>query len=216
MQLIVGLGNPGQRYVWTPHNLGFHVLDLLSAEATAEPPMQSFTRIGTGQYYVANQQPKVPVKWKPFARAQIAHGYFENNEVTLAKPGTYMNDSGRAVRFLLEQQALSLTNLIVVLDDFSLPWGCLRIRQQGSSGGHKGLASIIDSLGTNEFTRVRVGVQPNNPMVDLSEYVLTPLKAERREFAVTMVGNALEAIRAILKDGPAWAMGMFNNKVFVG
>ena len=188
MWLIVGLGNPGAEYAWTPHNLGFLVVDRLAERAGARvqrPEAKSYT-----------------------GRARLA-----GQDVLLAKPQTYMNASGMAVRELAERFAAAPQEIVVVNDDVALPWGMLRIRERGSAGGHNGLKSIIGALGSGEFIRVRMGIQPQHPVADLAAYVLRPIRKGAREEAVALVEAAADAVELILSEGTRKAMGRFNRKV---
>lgn len=188
MRLIVGLGNPGPDYAHTPHNLGFAVIEQLAEKA----------RIRRRQRQ---------------ARAQTWRGRLDASEVLLAQPETYMNASGVAVASLLRARKLTPADLIVILDEAALPWGMLRIRERGSAGGHKGLESVIAAVGTSEFLRVRLGIQPpQGTGDDLTEYVLTRLSPEERRQAEEMVAEAAEAVRVILREGPSRAMARFNRR----
>ncbi|MBI4461846.1 MAG: aminoacyl-tRNA hydrolase [Acidobacteria bacterium] len=192
MRLIVGLGNPGTRYQDTPHNLGFRVVERLAEEAGG--------KLGQRE-----------------AQARTARTRLEGSEVVLAQPQTFMNASGLAVAALLARYRLSPADLIVVADDVALPWGTLRIREQGSAGGHNGLASIIGALDSDAFVRVRVGIRPESevsgPADDLADYVLSPLPSRARVWAEEAVEQAAEAVRAILRDGTKRAMTRFNRRV---
>jgi PTH1 family peptidyl-tRNA hydrolase len=188
MWLIVGLGNPGPEYAWTPHNLGFFVVDRLAELAGARVE-------------------------RPESKALIGLGRLGEHDVALAKPQTYMNSSGLAVRGLLERFEIAPQNLIVVFDEVALPWGDIRIRERGSAGGHNGMKSIIGALGTMEFIRIRLGVQPERPVADLGSYVLHPMRRAQLESAAEMVDNAAEAVQIILQDGAARAMSRFNRRV---
>jgi peptidyl-tRNA hydrolase, PTH1 family len=188
MRLIVGLGNPGPEYAWTPHNLGFFVVDRLA------------------------ERGGIRVE-RPEAKAYIGRGKLAGQEVLLAKPQTYMNVSGLAVRELLERFECDPAEMIVVYDDVALPWGMLRIRERGSAGGHNGLKSLIGALGTHEFARVRLGVQPEDPVGDLASYVLCPMGRNELEIAAEMVVEAAEAVETILAEGAHCAMNRFNRRV---
>jgi peptidyl-tRNA hydrolase, PTH1 family len=188
MRLIVGLGNPGSQYDWTPHNIGF-----LAVDAIAERAGIRVTR--------------------PEAKSLVGIGKLAGDDVVLAKPQTFMNLSGTAVRMLLERYECGPEELVVLSDEAMLPWGMLRIRERGSAGGHNGLNSIIGSIGTNEFTRVRVGVQPERPMGDMADYVLGVMRKPEREFAAQMANEAAEAVEMILSDGVGKAMTRFNKRV---
>jgi PTH1 family peptidyl-tRNA hydrolase len=188
MKVIVGLGNPGAQYDWTPHNVGF-----LAVDAIAERAGIRVTR--------------------PESKSQVGVGKLAGEEVVLAKPQTYMNLSGAAVRMLLERYEAGPEDLIVLSDEAMLPWGSIRIRERGSAGGHNGLNSIIGSLGTNEFIRVRLGVQPEHPMGDMADYVLGVMRKPEREIALQMAQDAAQAVEAILTEGVGKAMTRFNKRV---
>ena len=158
MRLIVGLGNPGPEYEWTPHNMGFLAVDGIAGRAGIR-----ITR--------------------PEAMSFIGRGKFAGEEVILAKPQTMMNLSGGAVARLLERYECDPAEMIVLIDDVDLPWGMLRIRERGSAGTHNGLKSIVSSLHTSEFIRVRLGIQPEKIWGDLRDYVLTKLGRAEREIA---------------------------------
>ena len=188
MRVIVGLGNPGSQYDWTPHNIGF-----LAVDAIAERAAIRVTR--------------------PESKSQVGVGTLAGEGVVLAKPQTYMNLSGAAVRMLLERYEAGPEDLIVLSDEAMLPWGTIRIRERGSAGGHNGLNSIIGSLGTNEFIRVRLGVQPEHPLGDMADYVLGVMRKPEREIAVQLAQDAAQAVEAILTEGVGKAMTRFNKRV---
>ncbi|HKW87607.1 MAG TPA: aminoacyl-tRNA hydrolase [Candidatus Acidoferrales bacterium] len=187
MRIIVGLGNPGRKYDWTPHNLGFHVVDLL-----AERWNVRVTR--------------------PEAQSLMGLGHVTSEDVILAKPQTYMNSSGHAIADLLERNGADSTALILVSDEIALPWGMIRIRERGSAGGHNGLKSVIAALGTDEFLRVRLGIKPKFSVPDLAVYDLAPMGREVRKAAEEMIASAADAVEAILTDGASRAMSKFNRK----
>lgn len=188
MRLIVGLGNPGPEYAWTPHNLGFLVVDRLAERAGIRVE-------------------------RPEAKAYIGKGRLAGQDVVLAKPQTYMNASGMAVGELVQRLETEPSEMIVVSDDVALPWGMLRIRERGSGGGHNGLESIISALGSDEFIRVRVGIRPEHPVRDLSAYVLMQLPRGDREDVLEIAAEAADAVEMILADGTAKAMAKFNRRV---
>ena len=187
-RLIVGLGNPGPEYEWTPHNLGFLTIDELARRAGIRVT-------------------------RPEAKSQVGRGELTGQEVILAKPQTMMNLSGMAVRMLLDKYESEPSQLIVISDEVALPWGMLRIRERGSAGGHNGLKSVIDAIGTNEFIRVRLGVGPEKVWGDLADYVLCPMGRAEREIAAQLVDDADNAVEMILKDGVSAAMTQFNRRV---
>ena len=188
MRLIVGLGNPGPEYEWTPHNLGFLTIDELARRAGIRVT-------------------------RPEAKSQVGRGELTGQEVILAKPQTMMNLSGMAVRMLLDKYESEPSQLIVISDEVALPWGMLRIRERGSAGGHNGLKSVIDAIGTNEFIRVRLGVGPEKVWGDLADYVLCPMGRAEREIATQLVEDGSNAVETILKDGVSTAMTQFNRRV---
>jgi len=188
MRVIVGLGNPGTQYDWTPHNIGF-----LAIDAIAERAGIRVTR--------------------PESKSHVGLGKLAGEDVVLAKPQTFMNLSGGAVRMLLERYECGPEDLIVLSDEAMLPWGMLRIRERGSAGGHNGLNSIIGSLGTNEFIRIRLGVQPEHPLGDMADYVLGVMRKPEREIAGQMAVETAEAVAMILTEGVGKAMTRFNKRV---
>ena len=188
VKLIVGLGNPGEEYRLTPHNLGFMVIDRLAGECG------------------------VNVR-RPEAQALTATAELSGTEVILAKPQTYMNLSGLAVERLLRNYDLGPAHLLVVVDEIELPLGMLRVRPQGSAGGHNGLKSIIGAIGTDDFARLRIGVGPGRPVEDYASYLLAPFSSRESASAKEMIDQASEAVRMILSDGMQEAMNRFNRKV---
>lgn len=187
MRLIVGLGNPGADYEWTPHNVGFLAIDALAR--------RSGIRVT-----------------RPEAKSLIGRGTLAGQEVILAKPQTMMNLSGVAVRMLLERYEAGPAETIVLLDEVDLPWGMLRIRQRGRNSTHHGLQSIISAIGGDEFIRVRLGVRPEKMWGDRKDYVLSPMGREERQIAEEMAATAADAVELILTEGVERAMSKFNRK----
>jgi peptidyl-tRNA hydrolase, PTH1 family len=186
VKLIVGLGNTGIEYQFTPHNLGFLTIDRLANDIGVE---------------VRNRN----------CRALTARAVIEEQQVLLAKPETYMNLSGMAVRELVgKYEADPGKDLIVVYDELDLPLGRIRIRQRGSSAGHNGMESIIGALGTQEFLRVRLGVGPEKKVSDGAKYLLSPFRKAQLKVLDEILDAASDAVRVILKAGPAAAMNRFN------
>jgi PTH1 family peptidyl-tRNA hydrolase len=191
VKLIVGLGNPGIEYQFTPHNLGFLTIDRIASDRGVE---------------VKNRQ----------CRAITARTVIGSETVLLAKPETYMNLSGLAVRELLAKHDLRPeADLIVIYDELDLPLGTIRIRQRGSSAGHNGMESIIGALGTQEFLRIRLGIAPERKIRDGVKYVLTPFRKAQLKKIDQVLDSAAEAVNVILTEGPAAAMNRFNRKVEV-
>jgi PTH1 family peptidyl-tRNA hydrolase len=187
MRLIVGLGNPGPEYVWTPHNLGFLVIDRLAERAG------------------------IRVR-RPEGKSLVGLGKLAGSEVVLAKPQTFMNASGLAVRDLLGRFDADPARLIVITDDAALPRGTLRIRKRGSAGGHNGLKSVIGTLQSDEFIRIRIGIGPAEPGEDLAEYVLRPMDDRDFEQAAESIDRSVEAVEMILENGVDAAMNRFNRR----
>jgi PTH1 family peptidyl-tRNA hydrolase len=189
MKLIVGLGNPDQEYEATWHNLGFRVIDALGG------------RLSVRRFRVESE-------------AQVAPAELEDQRVVLIKPQTYMNLSGNAVRPLLERHGdADPANLIVVCDDIALPLGMVRVRGQGSAGGQKGLKSIIERLGTQQFCRVRLGIKPDHPVGDLAEFVLSRIPRRQNSDVEEMIELAADAVETVATRGVAEAMQAFNRRV---
>ena len=188
MRLIVGLGNPGIEYAWTPHNLGFLVVDALAEDAGIRVT-------------------------RPEAKSFVGLGQIAGQEVVLAKPQTMMNLSGLAVKELVSRAECETSDLIVVYDDVALPWGMLRVRERGTAGGHNGLKSVIGALGTTEFTRVRLGVKPEKDRGDLKEYVLRQIRRDEEEMVADEIEQGAEAVKVILAEGTPSAMNRFNRRV---
>src|SRR3984885_12598748 len=170
MRLIVGLGNPGMEYAWTPHNLGFLVVDALADDANirvTRPESKSFVGLG-----------------------QIA-----GREVVLAKPQTMMNLSGLAVRELVSRAESEPSDVIVICDDIALPWGMLRIRERGTAGGHNGLKSVISAIGATELVRVRLGVKPKKTRGDLKEYVRRQIRRDEEDLLAEEIEQGAKAVK---------------------
>lgn len=182
-KLIVGLGNPGTRYAETRHNLGFWVLEELARRLGAEPP-------------------------QPDCHALVSRA----RGLVLAWPQTFMNRSGHAVRCLLERHGHPVEDVLIVFDDVTLPLGKLRLRRAGSPGGHRGLESVLESLGTDEVPRLRAGIRDETtPAGDaLVEFVLAPFLEVEREAVETLVGRAADACEAWAAEGIEVAMQRFN------
>jgi peptidyl-tRNA hydrolase, PTH1 family len=188
VKLIVGLGNPGIEYQFTPHNLGFLTIDRIANDLGIE---------------VRNRQ----------CRALTARATIAGEPVVLAKPETYMNLSGLSVRELvLEHQVDVSKDLIVVYDELDLGLGTIRIRQRGSSAGHNGMESVLGALGTDEFLRIRLGIAPERKIADGVKYVLTPFRKAQDKVVSEVLDRAAQAVETILKEGPAAAMNRFNRK----
>jgi len=189
VKLIVGLGNPGIEYQFTPHNMGFLAIDRIAEQCGVK---------------VANRH----------CKAVTARAIVEGQAVLLAKPETYMNRSGDSVRELLERyEADSAKDLIVLYDDLAFPFGSIRVRERGSAGGHNGLKSIIASLdGSQEFLRVRMGVAPEYKLTNGRDYLLSEMRKAQLPVASEALDSCSEAVRMILTLGASAAMNRFNQK----
>jgi peptidyl-tRNA hydrolase, PTH1 family len=185
MRLVVGLGNPGDRYRRTRHNVGFMVADVLAARSGV-------------------------TRWREEGDAWTAEARVAGEEALLVKPATFMNRSGVAVERVLAARAADAADLVVVLDDAALDLGTLRVRERGSHGGHNGLRSLIEMLDSDEFARVRVGIRKGEPEGDLAEYVLSEFPEEDVLVVQEMVGLAGDAVECLVREGAGEAMNRFN------
>ncbi len=184
--IIVGLGNPGQKYNQTRHNVGFMVIDYLCRLHNIKPGQNK-------------------------CQAMIGEGTIEEKDVVLAKPDTFMNLSGRAVVELCKRYRVPLSQIIIIHDDVSLPVGKIRVRQQGSSGGHNGVQSIIDCLGTKEFPRIRIGIGSSPEGTDMAEFVLSRFEEDEKLKITQSIELIATTVATILTAGVVAAMNM-NSK----
>ena len=184
--LIVGLGNIGDEYRDTRHNIGFMILD-----AFAEASNISFS---TGRY------------------GDIGRGRIKNQQVILLKPSTYMNLSGNAVRYWKEQEGIELENILVLVDDIALPLGAIRIKSRGTDAGHNGLKNIAQMLGSDAYPRLRVGVGNDFPRGCQVDYVLGTFPPEERKIVDDRIAVAVDAVKEIVLAGLGTAMCKYNNK----
>lgn len=185
MYLIVGLGNPGPEYKNTRHNLGFLVIEDLAA-----------------RLHISG--------FKEKHHSFLAEGAIDGKKVVLAQPQTFMNNSGPAVRGILEWHKIGIDKLILIYDDVDLEVGQLRIREGGSAGGHHGVESVIASLGTTKFLRVRIGIGRENLAGDVADYVLQKLPKSQMDRIAIAILSAAEAVETIVSSGLAVAMNKFN------
>jgi peptidyl-tRNA hydrolase, PTH1 family len=181
--LVAGLGNPGEQYEFTPHNLGFLVLDRLAANRNI--PVTRFD-----------------------SKALTGVG----PELMLAKPQTFMNLSGTSLKPLMTKHGLSPADLILIYDELDLPWGEIRIRPRGRAGSHNGLISVVENLGTEEFVRVRVGAHPGHPLRSGMNYLLSPFSKQQRKELDELSGFAAEAVNSIIAEGVEKSMTKFNRR----
>ena len=187
MRLIVGLGNPDPEYQWTPHNLGFMAVDELADRGSIRVE-------------------------RPEGKALVGRGKLAGEEILLAKPQTYMNLSGVSIRELLAKYELEPADLLVMWDEVQLPAGTFKIHPDGSAGSHNGAKSVIGSIGTQQFARLRLGCGPDHPVGSLRDYVLRPMKKAELEDASEMLGQVGDAVEMILTQGLDAAMTKYNRR----
>lgn len=187
MKVIVGLGNIGSEYERTRHNIGFDIVDAF------EPKLERATgwKAGKGDYY-------------------FSKGVWRSEDVILVKPTTFMNLSGRAVQQVLSFYKAEVSDLLVITDDIALPLGKLRLRMFGSGGGHNGLNSIIETLGTNEYARMRCGVGSDFPKGQQARYVLSRFKSDEQSLSQQMIDFGVAGCKAVIELGFAKAMNVVN------
>lgn len=176
MYLLVGLGNPGKDYMSTRHNLGYMVIQYLSDQYDIELKNKQFGRIG--------------------------RTLLQDTQVYFLLPTTYMNDSGKAVQFYKELYQIKLQNILVVVDDLALPFGTMRLRMNGSSGGHNGLKSISSHLHTEQYPRLRVGIGTDMEMMDKAEFVVAPFMQKEQKYLHTIVESASCVAKSYIVEGP--------------
>jgi PTH1 family peptidyl-tRNA hydrolase len=183
--LVLGLGNPGPEYAWTRHNLGFMVLDELSSRHKI--PVQERTRL-----------------------ALTGTGTLRGLPVVLAKPRTYMNLSGQAAQSLAARLQIPPSRILALVDDFTIPLGRVRVRREGGTGGHNGLASLMECLGTRSFPRIRLGIGPLAPDRDPADFVLEEFRADETEAVRDLVLRGADAVESWMEEGIEAAMNRFN------
>lgn len=188
MKLIVGLGNPGIEYQFTPHNIGFLAVDRIAEQCGV---------------MIDNRH----------CKALTARSRIGNDEVRLAKPETYMNLSGMSVLELARKYEVEpQRDLLVIYDELDLPLGMIRVRARGSSAGHNGMQSIIDALQTEEIARIRIGVAPDDPRKGGAQYILSPFRKSQLVAVDEALDLAAQAVHVIVNEGIAPAMNRFNRK----
>ncbi len=183
--LVVGLGNPGEQYEKTRHNLGFMLIDELERQFQTQVKRQE-------------------------CRALVGRISIDERTVELVKPQTYMNLSGETVSCLLKKVSRSGKNIIVVTDDLALPLGSIRLRARGSAGGHNGLKSLIECLKTDEFIRLRIGMKPEHPIFNTKNFVLEKFSKNDLETVEKVLERSADAVRAVINDGVEKAMAQYN------
>ena len=190
MKIVIGLGNPGEKFTYTRHNVGFMVIDRLASKLKVD----SFES-----------------KWK----GMVGKRFVKGEEIYLVKPTTYMNLSGKCVKSIMDDTAVGLQDILVVLDDVELPIGTIRIRARGSSGGHNGLQSIIDECASEDFPRLRVGIGKPSGGVDLVDYVLSNFEPHELRLMETVVDKAVDAVICWIFEGVENAMSKFNRNYLI-
>ena len=186
-KLVVGLGNPGSEYKATAHNLGFLVIDRLGER----------NRIKVG---------------RKDCMAEVGQGRIGASKVLLAKPQTFMNASGESVKGLMVKYEIAEPDLILVYDELDLPWKSLRIRPNGSAGGHRGVASVIGSLGSQGFPRVRLGIHGGRRERDGAQIVLAEMKRAQKEELDELLDYASQAVESIITEGVEKSMAVYNRR----
>ncbi len=186
MKIIIGLGNPGRKYARTRHNAGFMAVDELARSLHIDVAQEKY-------------------------HALIGRARIDSEEAVLVKPQTYMNESGRAAGSIVRDTYAAFSDIIVVHDELDLALGSVRVKVAGGHGGHNGLRSIIEHLGSSEFIRVRIGIG-RPPDADAADYVLRPFLAEELRVVPDIMARAAEAVKAIVREGPLRAMNAFNQR----
>lgn len=187
MKIFVGLGNPTPEYAATKHNVGFMLADLLKDELSAD-------------------------NWREKFNALVAEGFFNSEKILIVKPQTFMNLSGEAVAPIVNFYKIGVENLIVAHDDMDLPLGMIRLRPKGSGGGHHGIESIIQHIGTQNFPRIRIGVGRPPQNWSVNSHVLSPFTQEDAKIISETLKNLVPAVISIFSDGINNAMNKFNPK----
>lgn len=187
MFLVAGLGNPGEKYAATPHNLGFLVVDLLAERHGIRVTRRE-------------------------CQALVGQGIIRGKPVLLVKPQTFMNLSGVAVKPLMERNEVKPEEMVLVYDELDFEWGILRVKAKGSAAGHNGAQNVIDVLGTNEFPRVRLGVHPGHPLSGGKDYLLSPMSRRQTETLEEFIGTAADATESIIAEGVGKSMTSFNRR----
>lgn len=204
MQLIIGLGNPGSKYANTRHNIGFDIIDAIATRTQVQLTQDDGHRGKSSRW----------TSWlrKREALAMKGSGVLDGLPFNLIKPLTFMNRSGLAVVHYAQALQLDAKDILVMFDDISLPTGTVRLRKKGGAGGHNGVQSIIDELGTSDFPRLRFGVGNDFERGQQVEYVLAPFADDEREIVATAVAESADAILTSIREGIDIAMNQFNRR----
>ncbi len=188
MKLIVGLGNPGSEYKLTRNNIGFMVVDEVS------------------------ESDSIAFKKKPKFNSHIGEGIVLGKDCCFVKPQGFMNLSGEAVGKIIKWLSIGIEDLLVVIDDIHIPFGDIKIKPKGSDAGHKGLRSIIECIGTSEFSRISIGIKGDKEILDYSSYVLSNFTKKEQKLLPGIIANAEEACECWVKEGIEKTMNRFNIK----
>lgn len=187
MFLVAGLGNPGEQYAQTPHNLGFLVVDRLAARHGIRLTRKE-------------------------CQALIGQGTIGGKTVLLAQPQTYMNLSGVAIKPLMERNEVSPAELLLIYDELDLPWGSIRVRPKGSAAGHNGITDVIEKIGTQEFPRIRLGVHPGHILPSGKDYLLSRLTRQQKENLDAFIDLGADAAESVIAEGVEKSMAKFNRR----
>jgi PTH1 family peptidyl-tRNA hydrolase len=187
MLLVAGLGNPGEEYAATPHNIGFIVVDRLAARHGIRMTRKE-------------------------CQALIGQGTIGGKTVLLAKPQTYMNLSGVAIKPLMERNEIAPADLLLIYDELDLPWGSLRVKPKGSPAGHNGISDVIEKIGTQDFPRVRLGVHPGHSLSSGKDYLLSRFTRRQTEELDSFVDLAADAAESVIAEGVEKSMARFNRR----
>ncbi len=187
MFLVAGLGNPGEQYAQTPHNLGFLVVERLAVRHGIRLTRKE-------------------------CQALIGQGTVGGKTVLLAQPQTYMNLSGIAIKPLMEKNEVSPSEFILVYDELDLPWGSLRVRPKGSAAGHNGISDVIEKIGTQDFPRIRLGVHPGHPLPSGKDYLLSRFTRQQKETLDAFIDLGADAAESVIAEGVEKSMAKFNRR----
>jgi PTH1 family peptidyl-tRNA hydrolase len=187
MFLVAGLGNPGEQYAATPHNLGFLVVERLAARHSIRLTRKE-------------------------CQSLLGQGNIGGKTVLLAQPQTFMNLSGFALKPLMEKNEVPTSELLLVYDDLDLPWGSLRVRPKGSSAGHNGVTDVIAKIGSQDFPRIRLGVHPGHPLPSGKDYLLSRFTRQQNETLDAFIDLAADATESVISEGVEKSMTRFNRR----
>jgi len=197
MLLVAGLGNPGEQYAATPHNMGFLVVERLAARHGIRLSRKECQAL-IGQGTISQGTP--------------GQGNIGGKTVLLVEPQTYMNLSGVAIKPLMQKYEISPSDLLLIYDELDLPWGSIRVRPKGSAAGHNGVTDVIDKLGTQDFPRIRLGVHPGHPLPSGKDYLLSRFTRQQKETLDAFIDHAADAAESVIAEGVEKSMAKFNRR----